>query len=49
VGSTDVSTAAQLRTAIAAHSPSDRVTISWTDATGGSHRAAVTPVRGPVA
>jgi S1-C subfamily serine protease len=48
VDSTKVSTSAALRKAIAAHSPGDRVRISWTDASGSSHSATVTLATGPV-
>ena len=39
----------QLRAAVAAHEPGDRVAIAWTDARGASHTATVTLGNGPVA
>jgi len=48
VGSTKVSTGAQLQKAIAAYSPGDRVTITYTAASGGTHTATVTLTEGPV-
>jgi S1-C subfamily serine protease len=44
-----VSTSAALRQAVAAHSPGDQVTVTWTDTTGSSHTATVTLAQGPVA
>jgi S1-C subfamily serine protease len=49
VGSTRVRTAGQLRNAITAYSPGDRVRLSWTDTTGLSHVATVTLMTGPIA
>jgi S1-C subfamily serine protease len=43
-----VSNGRQLRTAVADHVPGDRVTVTWTDASGASHSASVTLGRGPV-
>jgi len=48
VGGTDVQTATRLRNAIAAHSPGDKVNVSWADTSGSSHSATVTLVEGPV-
>lgn len=48
VGGTGVQTTAQLRNAIAAHSPGDKVKVSWTDTSGRSHSATVTLATGPV-
>jgi S1-C subfamily serine protease len=49
VGSTQVRTANQLRDAVQALSPGDRVQIAWTDANGTSRVAPVTLIAGPVA
>jgi S1-C subfamily serine protease len=49
VGSTHVSTAKELRAAVASHSPGDSMTVTWTDSTGSSHGATVTLGTGPVA
>jgi S1-C subfamily serine protease len=49
VDGTTVSTSAALRQAVAAHSPGDQVTVTWTDTTGSSHTATVTLAQGPVA
>ena len=49
VGGTSVSSAAALSAATAAHQPGDRVSVSWTDATGQSHTATVTLATGPAA
>jgi S1-C subfamily serine protease len=43
-----VRTSAQLRRAVAAHSPGDSVTITWTDVEGASHSATVRLAEGPV-
>jgi S1-C subfamily serine protease len=43
-----VSTSAALRAAVAAHSPGDRVSVTWTDTNGASHTATVTLAQGPV-
>ncbi len=39
----------QLHSTIAAHSPGDEVSITWTDGSGSSHTATVTLSKGPVA
>jgi S1-C subfamily serine protease len=49
VGGTQVGTAAQLRNAVTAYSPGDRVQLTWTDREGSSHTATVTLMAGPVA
>jgi S1-C subfamily serine protease len=49
VGTTRVSTAAQLRDAVRAYSPGDRVRLAWTDAGGTAHVGAVTLIAGPIA
>lgn len=46
---TAVSSAEQLRAAVAVHEPGDSVTVTWTDASGVIHSGAVTLVAGPVA
>jgi S1-C subfamily serine protease len=48
VDGTPVRTAKQLRAAIAQHSPGDRVTVSWTDTSGGAHTGTVTLATGAV-
>jgi S1-C subfamily serine protease len=48
VGSTPVSTSAELHRAIAALSPGTSVSISWNDTTGSSHQATVTLIKGAV-
>lgn len=48
IDETSVSTSAALRTAVAAHSPGDRISVTWTDTNGTSHTATVTLVQGPV-
>ena len=48
VGPTKVLTGAQLQKAIAAHSPGDSVTITYTSPAGGTHTATVTLTEGPV-
>ena len=48
VGSTRVSTSTQLRAAVAALSPGDHTTVSWTGSDGTSHTATVTLLEGPV-
>jgi S1-C subfamily serine protease len=48
VGSTHVSTSAQLRRAVSAYRPGDRVGITWSSAAGASRSATVTLGRGPV-
>jgi S1-C subfamily serine protease len=42
-----ISSASDLTAALAAHSPGDKVTVSWTDASGGAHSATVTLATGP--
>ncbi|MCW2849826.1 MAG: serine protease [Marmoricola sp.] len=49
VGGIRTTTAIQLRSAIAAHSPGDDVKVTWTGASGTSHGATVTLAKGPVA
>lgn len=49
IGTSRVRTAEQLRSAVQAYSPGDRVRIAWTDAAGTSHIASVTLMAGPVA
>lgn len=49
IGGVVTTTAAQLRSAIADHSPGDEVTVTWTDASGSSHSATATLAKGPVA
>jgi S1-C subfamily serine protease len=49
IGGTSVTTYSQLRRAVAAHDPGDRVRITWTDAVGATHSATVTLGRAPVA
>jgi S1-C subfamily serine protease len=49
VDRTGISTATQLHSTIAAHSPGDEVSITWTDGSGSSHTATVTLGKGPVA
>lgn len=44
-----VTTQAQLRAAVAAHEPGDRVVVSWTDTSGAKHTATLTLAQGPVA
>jgi len=48
IDGTSVSTSAALRKAVAAHSPGDRVTVTWTDTNGTSHTATVSLAQGPV-
>lgn len=48
VAGTTTSTADELAAAIATHSAGDRVSITWTDATGSTHTATVTLGSGPV-
>jgi len=47
LGSASISTAADLQTAMATHKPGDKVSLTWTDASGASHKATVTLVQGP--
>ncbi|HJQ44685.1 MAG TPA: trypsin-like peptidase domain-containing protein [Jatrophihabitantaceae bacterium] len=47
VNGTRVSSSAGLKSALAKTKPGDRVTITWTDSSGSSHRATVTLVQGP--
>jgi S1-C subfamily serine protease len=49
VGSTRVTTASALKSAITTYSPGDRVRIVWADADGTSHIATVRLMSGPVA
>jgi S1-C subfamily serine protease len=49
VGGTAVSTADQLRSAVAAQHPGDTVTVTWTNGAGGSRSGTATLVAGPVA
>jgi len=49
VNGTKVTTSTELSAAIAAHSVGDRVTISWTSATGAHHTSTVTLLGGPAA
>ncbi|MGZ6824538.1 MAG: S1C family serine protease [Blastococcus sp.] len=42
-----VTAATDLTTALAAHSPGDRVTLAWSDSAGGSHSATITLATGP--
>jgi S1-C subfamily serine protease len=49
VGTTRVGTATQLRDAVTAYSPGDRVQLAWTDQDGTAHIATVTLMAGPVA
>jgi S1-C subfamily serine protease len=49
VDGTSVTTADQLHSLIAAHSPGDGVRLTWTDSSGSSHTATVTLEQGPVA
>ena len=48
IDETSVSTSAALRTAVAAHSPGDRISVTWTDTNGTSHTATLTLTLGPV-
>jgi S1-C subfamily serine protease len=47
VGGTSVGSADDLSTALAGYSPGDRVSISWTDASGAAQSATVTLATGP--
>ncbi|WP_331527800.1 S1C family serine protease [Nocardioides sp.] len=49
VGTTSVHTASQLRDAITAYSPGDRVRLGWTDRDGRSHISSVKLMAGPIA
>ncbi|HEY3725101.1 MAG TPA: trypsin-like peptidase domain-containing protein [Acidimicrobiia bacterium] len=49
VGSKSVDSADQLRTVLNGYHPGDKVTITWTDASGTSHHASVTLTKGPPA
>ncbi|MBN9187700.1 S1C family serine protease [Microbacterium sp.] len=49
IDGTAVTDASALSSAIAAHEPGDRVTVTWVDATGATHSAAVTLIAGPAA
>jgi S1-C subfamily serine protease len=48
LGGTQVSTQTQLRRAVAAHAPGDRVSVTWSNPSGTSHSATVTLGRAPV-
>jgi S1-C subfamily serine protease len=47
VDGTHIGTAASLKPALQKHQPGDKVSITWTDASGSSHTATVTLVAGP--
>jgi S1-C subfamily serine protease len=47
IGGTTITSAADVSTALAGHSPGDSVTVTWTDATGQSQSAPVTLASGP--
>jgi S1-C subfamily serine protease len=49
VGTTSVGSANELRSALETYHPGDKVSISWTDSSGGSHHASVTLTKGPPA
>jgi len=49
VDGTAISDTAGLQAAIASHRVGDQVTITWTDASGAAHQAAVTLIAGPAA
>jgi S1-C subfamily serine protease len=49
IDGTAVTDSSSLSTIMASHDPGDRVTVTWTDAAGTSHSAAVTLVAGPAA
>jgi S1-C subfamily serine protease len=49
IGGTPVSTAAGLKKTIQTYSPGDQVQLTWTDASGSSHTATVTLIKGPIA
>lgn len=49
IDSTAVTDASSLSSAIASHEPGDRVTVTWVDAAGATHSAAVTLIAGPAA
>jgi S1-C subfamily serine protease len=48
IGSTQVDTSTRLRRTIAALSPDDSTSVTWTDANGTSHTATLTLAQGPV-
>ena len=48
IDGTAVSSSTALRAAVAAHSPGDRISVTWTDTSGTSHTATVTLAQGPV-
>jgi S1-C subfamily serine protease len=48
VDGTAVSTAEELREAVAGHEPGDSVTVAWTDASGAAHSGRATLVEGPI-
>ena len=49
IGGTSVSSASTLQSAVATHEPGDKVSVSWTDASGQNHTATVTLGTGPAA
>lgn len=49
VDGTAIDSASALTTALSGHTPGDTVSVTWTDASGASHTAAVTLAQGPVA
>jgi S1-C subfamily serine protease len=48
VDGTSVSTADQLRAAVAAHQPGDSVTVDWTDSSGATHSGEASLTTGPI-
>src|SRR3954447_4382642 len=48
IGSTQVRTSTRLRRAVAAYSPGDRISVTWTDTSGTSHTATVILAAGAV-
>jgi S1-C subfamily serine protease len=47
LGSATINSASDLTAAITTHKPGDKVSLTWSDANGGSHTATVTLVQGP--
>ena len=47
IGGQSVTSATQMQSIIAAHHPGDKVSISWTDASGQTQTATVTFASGP--
>jgi S1-C subfamily serine protease len=47
VGGTAISSSTDLTTALANHDPGDRVSVTWTDASGAGHTVTVTLGSGP--